>query len=128
MVPMSSLLSRLGSELGLFSFIRSPRDTKILCLQRFTRLFAYGGTTLVLALFLSGLGITDARIGLFMTLTLLGDVALSFLLTLIADGLGRRNVLVIGSCLMIGSGLVFALSGNFWILLVASVFGVISPR
>ena len=122
------LLSKLGEELGFYSILHSSRDTKLLCLQRFTRLFAYGASTLILALYLSSLGSSDARIGLFMTLTLLGDVVISFLLTLVADGLGRRRILALGAALMSASGLVFALSGNYWILVAASIFGVISPR
>lgn len=120
--------SRIGTELGIYSILGSSRDTKLLCLQRFTRLFAYGASTLILVLYLSSLGISDARIGLFMTLTLLGDVVISFVLTLFADGLGRRRILVMGAGLMSVSGVVFALSGNYWVLVVASVVGVISPR
>ena len=122
------LLSKLGEELGVYSIIHSSRDTKLLCLQRFTRLFAYGASTLILALYLSSLGSSDARIGLFMTLTLLGDVVISFLRTLVADGLGRRRILVLGAALMSASGVIFAISGNYWILVAASIFGVISPR
>lgn len=125
---MAAYLLRLGSELGLFSLIRSSRDTKLLCLQRLIRLFAYGASTLILALHLSSLGISDARIGFFMTLTLLGDVAISLLLTIIADGLGRRRILVAGAALMSASGVVFAVAGNYWVLVAASVLGVISPR
>lgn len=121
-------LSRIGTELGIYSISESSRDTKLLCLQRFTRLFAYGASTLILVLYLSSLGVSDARIGLFMTLTLLGDVVISFVLTLFADGLGRRRILVMGAGLMSVSGVVFALSGNYWVLVVASVIGVISPR
>lgn len=123
-----SLLSRLAEELGVLSILHSSRDTKLLCLQRFTRLFAYGASTLILALYLSSLGSSDTRIGLFMTLTLLGDVVISLLLTLVADGLGRRRILVLGAALMIASGIVFAISGNYWVLVAASIFGVISPR
>lgn len=121
-------LSTAAEELGVFSILHSSRDTKLLCLQRFTRLFAYGASTLILALYLSSLENSDARIGLFMTLTLLGDVVISFLLTLVADGLGRRRILVLGAALMSASGVVFALSGNYWVLVAASIFGVISPR
>jgi predicted MFS family arabinose efflux permease len=63
-----------------------------------------------------------------MTLTLIGDVVISFFLTLFADRMGRKAVLSLGSVLMAGSGVVFALTGNYWILLAAAVFGVISPR
>jgi len=61
-----------------------------------------------------------------MTLTLLGDVLLSLLLTLVADKLGRRKILFGGSVMMASSGVVFALSEKFWVLLVAAVFGIIS--
>lgn len=61
-----------------------------------------------------------------MTLTLLGDVFLGTFLTLIADRVGRRKILLGGSVLMIMSGVVFATFENFWILLVAAVLGVIS--
>ncbi|RAL04408.1 putative MFS transporter [Aspergillus ibericus CBS 121593] len=115
------------AELGLSSVWQSPRDVKLLCAQRFVRLFAYGGSTLILASYLSALGIADDRIGLFMTLTLVGDVAISFLLTLFADAMGRRAVLALGSALMVGSGILFATVGNYWVLLAAAVFGVISP-
>lgn len=120
--------SKVANELGLFSILESSRDTKLLCAQRFVRLFAYGASTLILAIYLSALEISDARIGLFMTLTLLGDVVVSFGLTLFADGLGRRRILVVGAALMTASGVVFALVGNYWILVAASIFGVISPR
>lgn len=115
-------------ELGLVTMWRSSRDVKFLCAQRFVRLFAYGGSTLILASYLSAIGISDDRIGLFMTLTLVGDVVISFFLTLFADAMGRKAVLSLGSVLMAGSGVIFALSGNYWVLLAAAVFGVISPR
>lgn len=123
-----SLLRKLRTELGIDSILNSSRDTKILCLQRFVRLFAYGASTLILAAYLSSLRISDTRIGLFMTLTLLGDVVISFGLTLFADGLGRRKILIAGASLMTASGIVFTLSSNYWVLVTASILGVISPR
>ncbi|KAL8806038.1 MAG: hypothetical protein Q9182_001570 [Xanthomendoza sp. 2 TL-2023] len=117
----------LMNELGLYSISGSSRDSKLLCLQRFLRLFAYGASTLILALYLSTLGISDARIGLFMSMTLWGDVVISFFLTLLADGLGRRRILMLGAALMIASGLAFAFTDNYWVLVAASIIGVISP-
>lgn len=122
------VIAHFLEEVGLVTMWHSSLDVKLLCAQRFVRLFAYGGSTLILASYLSALGITDDRIGLFMTLTLIGDVVISFFLTLFADRMGRKAVLSLGSALMAGSGVVFALTGNFWILLAAAVFGVISPR
>jgi MFS family permease len=121
------VITRVLDELGLVSIYRSSIDTKLLCIQRFVRLFAYGGSTLILVSYLSTLGISDTKIGLFMTLTLVGDVIISFFLTLIADGLGRKTILALGAALMAASGVIFGLFGNYWVLLVAAIFGVISP-
>jgi predicted MFS family arabinose efflux permease len=63
-----------------------------------------------------------------MTLTLLGDVPISFLLTCVADSLGRRRILILGASLMAASGVIFATASNYWVLLGAAVIGVISPR
>ncbi|CAK7220429.1 hypothetical protein SCUCBS95973_004152 [Sporothrix curviconia] len=124
---MSSWASHLATESGLTTILQSGHDAKLLCAQRFVRLFAYGASFLVLVPFLASLGIPDARIGLFMTLTLLGDVFISLILTAITDRIGRRRILTAGTLLMAGSGMVFALSDNFWALLLASIVGVISP-
>jgi predicted MFS family arabinose efflux permease len=81
---------------------------------------------LIMAIFFSALEFSDYRIGVFMTLTLVGDVFLGTFLTLVADRVGRRNVLIGGSVLMVMSGVVYAIFENYWILLIAAVFGVIS--
>ncbi|KAK8911528.1 hypothetical protein ACHAPF_001571 [Botrytis cinerea] len=115
------------AELGLISLYKSPLDTKLLCLQRFTRMFAYATATLILVEYLSILHISKTKIGVFMTLTLIGDTLISFVLTLFADALGRKSILAVGSGLMMGSGIVFAICENYWVLLAAAVLGVISP-
>lgn len=124
---MNRVLSKIYSEVGLNAYRESSRDVKILCLQRFVRLVAYGMSTLILVFYLVDLGVTVLQTGLFMTLTLAGDVVLSLVLTVIADQVGRRRLLAFGSLLMAASGVIFALSSNYWTLLFASVFGVISP-
>jgi MFS family permease len=125
--PFSSWFSRLASESGLTTILQSCRDTKLLCVQRFVRLFAYGSSFLILVDFLSHKDFSDAQIGLFMSFTMFGDVVISFILTQITDQVGRRRILVLGAGLMTASGLAFALVKNYWLLLFASVIGVISP-
>jgi MFS family permease len=105
----------------------APRDADIILVSRFTRVFAYGSSTLIIALYFSVLGFADEQIGLFMTLTLLGDVLVSLVLALWADRLGRRRMLMLGGLMMAGSGVVFAITGNYWILLAAAILGVIIP-
>lgn len=123
---MAFTLRRLASELGLLTIASAPRDVSLIFLTRFLRMSAYGSASLILALFFASLEVSEARIGLFMTLTLLGDVALSLGLTLVADAAGRRRILL-GGCLgMVLAGAAFATSSNYWVLLAAAVVGVIS--
>jgi MFS family permease len=102
-------------------------DIRLLFVTRFVRMFAYGFLSVLLALYLSELGLSDVRIGLLLTLTLVGDIAVSLWLTTTADRFGRRRTLVFGSLLMLMAGIVFALTNNFIILLIAATIGVISP-
>lgn len=124
----AKFLRKVLEELGLVSLYNSTFDTKLLCIQRFVRLFAYGGSTLILVAYLTAVGTSETKSGLFMTLTLVGDTIISFFLTLFADALGRKATLALGAALMACSGVIFALFGNYWVLLAAAIFGVISPR
>ncbi|KAH9885352.1 major facilitator superfamily domain-containing protein [Xylariomycetidae sp. FL2044] len=119
-------LKWLYHELGIASVYTTGRDACLIILGRACRMFAYGATSMIIALFFSELAFTDYQIGLFMTLTLAGDVLLSLCLTMVADRVGRRRVLLMGASLMVVAGLMFAISESFWILLIAAVVGVIS--
>src|SRR5450830_1700478 len=102
-------------------------DLKILFATRIVRLFCYGFLSLLLALYLAQVGLTDQQIGLLFSLTLAGDAAVSLWLTTSADRFGRRRTLQIGALLMLGAGLVFILTDNIVFLMAAAIIGVISP-
>ncbi|KAI0020838.1 MFS general substrate transporter [Xylariomycetidae sp. FL0641] len=119
-------LAWFAREFGLASIHRTGRNAYLIILARTCRMFAYGTNALILAIFFSALGVSDHQIGIFMTLTLVGDVVLGTFLSLVADRVGRRRVLLGGSLLMVLSGTIFALFENFWILLLGAVVGVIS--
>jgi MFS family permease len=107
--------------------IEDRRDVALLFGARIVRLFGYGALAVVLALYLSELGLDGAQIGLLLALTLAGDAAISLWLTTRADRLGRRLTLRVGAALMIAAAIVFALSGDFVVLLAAAIVGVLSP-
>ncbi|MCE5297293.1 MAG: MFS transporter [Euryarchaeota archaeon] len=103
------------------------KDGKLLFLTRGVRLFAYGFLSIVLVLYLEELGLSDLEVGALLALTLIGDTAISLYITTKADRTGRRIMLVIGAILMLFAGVVFVLTDNFAVLLVAAIIGVISP-
>jgi len=104
-----------------------PRDAVVLFGTRFTRLFAYGALSVVLVFYLVSLGLTEAQAGVVLTLTLVGDIAISLLLTTRADRIGRRRMLIVGAILMTGAGVAFASTKNLFFLIIAGTVGVISP-
>src|SRR5512133_3946304 len=104
-----------------------PSDGRILFSTRLLRLFAYGFLSVVMALYLAQVGLTEGQIGLLLTLTLLGDTAISLWITTTADRIGRRRMLIIGALLMIFASALFAVTRNFYLLLLAATVGVISP-
>lgn len=103
------------------------RDQWLLLGLKFVRMVAYGQTTMILVPFLLSVGCTDSQVGLFMTATLIGDVILSSYITFQADSFGRRYMLGASAIMMLLSGVAFVFSSNFYLLLIAAIFGVISP-
>ncbi len=103
------------------------KDITLLFTARVVRLFAYGFIAVVLVLYLSAIGLTEHRIGWLLSLTLAGDVVVSLYLTTRADAIGRKRTLLAGAMLMIGAALVFILTRDFTLLVIAATLGVISP-
>lgn len=102
-------------------------DIFLLFSARSIRLFAYGALSVILALYLHETGLSEARIGLLFTLTLAGDAGISLWITTIADRIGRKRMLLVGAGLMLLAGVIFSLTGNPLLLMIAAVVGVISP-
>ncbi len=103
------------------------RDSRLLFATRTARLFGYGFLSVVLVLYLTELGLTEGEVGLLLTLTLIGDTAISLWITTHADRIGRKRMLIAGAGLMILAGLLFVATSNYFLLVLAATIGVISP-
>jgi hypothetical protein len=66
--------------------------------------------SVVLALYLGGLGLDVAQIGAVFTVALAGGAVMTIVLTQVADQLGRRRILLVGGMLMALAGAVFAVA------------------
>jgi len=117
-----SLSDLIPGSLGNLS-----HDARLLFLTRLTRLFAYGSLSVILVFYLVGLGLTEAQIGIVLSLTLVGDVVVSLYITTRADRVGRRRMLIAGALLMTAAGIAFASTSNLIFLIIAGIVGVISP-
>jgi MFS family permease len=83
------------------SFTNLSTDGYILFGTRLVRMFAYGFLSVVLVLYLAQLGLSEALIGLLLSLALIGDAAISLWMTTNADRFGRRRILIAGAGLML---------------------------
>ncbi len=102
-------------------------DGRLLFTTRIVRLFAYGFLSVVLALYLAQVGLSETLIGAIFTLTLIGDAGISLWITTTADRIGRQRMLMVGASLMLFAGIVFVLTDNIVLLASAAIIGVISP-
>lgn len=102
-------------------------DGRLLFSTRVMRMFAYGALAVVLALYLAELGLSGEQIGLLITATLVGDAITSLAIAGIADRVGRKRMLLLGSVLMASAGAVFAATSNIALLVAAAIIGTLSP-
>jgi MFS family permease len=109
------------------TFAKLPADGYLLFGTRVIRMFAYGFLSVVLVLYLAQLGLSEGLIGLLLSLTLIGDAAISLWMTTTADRIGRRRILIAGASLMLFAGVLFAVTDKLALLVIAAIIGVISP-
>ncbi len=91
------------------------------------RAFADGFVSLLLPIYLLELGFGTLAIGSIITSTLLGSALLTFWIGIVAHRFPRRSMLRGACLLMFATGAAFALSTNYWPLVVVAFIGTINP-
>lgn len=102
------------------------RDGYLLVAARGLRMFSYGFLSVILALYLSGLGFSVVQIGVLFTVALAGGAAVTAGVSLFADRWGRRRTLIASAVLMALGGVVLA-AGSFPLLLIFAALATLSP-
>jgi len=103
------------------------RDGRLLLTARGLRMFGYGFLSVLLALYLLGIGYAPAQIGLLFSVALAGGAAATLGLSLYADRWGRRRALLASALLMAAGGVALAERGSFAMLLLLAAAGGLSP-
>lgn len=106
---------------------RATSDAGVLLTTRAIRALGDGAVSVLLASYLTAVGLSEVRIGIVVAVTLLGSAALTLTVGLRAHGYSRRRLLQMVSGLMIVTGLGFAVSTSFWPLLVVGLIGTLNP-
>lgn len=100
-------------------------DAQLIVAARGVRSFAYGMLAVVLGVALARDGLSPVAIGSLITVSLVGDLCGTYVISLAADQWGRRRTLIGLALLMAGTGAVFGLTRVYPLLLVAAFFGTL---
>ena len=102
-------------------------DARLLVSTRALRGLVDGTISVVLATYLTALGLSPLRIGAVVTATLLGSAVLTLVVGLAAPGFSRRRLLLGACLLMAATGIGFAGVTSFWPLLIIAFVGTLNP-
>jgi predicted MFS family arabinose efflux permease len=95
--------------------------------SRGVRGVADGAVAVALSAYLTHLGFSGGRIGLIVTCMLVGSAGLTLLVGLRGHALARRRLLQIAAITMIVTGIVYATSTTFVVLIVVGFIGTMNP-
>jgi MFS family permease len=102
------------------------RDGKLLLAANIARMFGFGFVSIILAIYLKSAGYDALLTGIIITATLVSSSIFTFFVSLYADRIGRRKILMLFSGLMVIAGLIFALTTDYYLLLLAALIGLIN--
>ena len=96
-------------------------------LARAIRDFGDGFVAILLPVYLTALGLSAFEVGLVATLALLGSALLTLAIGILGAGRDHRVMLLAASALMVATGLAYAATGDYAILLLVAFAGTINP-
>lgn len=102
------------------------RDGKLLLAARIMRTFGYGFLSVIIAIYLRLLGFDNIQIGLLLGSALVNSVIFTLFASFYADRIGRRRLLIIYASLMSVSGLIFTITDNYFLLILAAFIGTMN--
>ena len=103
------------------------RDGKLIILSRGVRTFAQGFIAVLLALYLDKLGFSLVQIGAFLSAGVAGAAFFAFLVSLIAEKVGRRRLLITLTLMSAAAGLALVFIDTFLPLMLVAFLGSLIP-
>jgi MFS family permease len=104
-----AMTSAVEADRGRAQTRERRRSTRLILVMRGLRSLAYGLLAVILGVVLADEGFSPVAIGVLITISLLGDMAGTYVIGLLADTWGRRRTLALLALLMAGTGVVFGL-------------------
>jgi MFS family permease len=102
-------------------------NARRLLVTRGLRGFIDGAVSVLLAGYLTRLGLSPLAVGVIVTGTLFGSGVLTLGVGLVAHRFATKRLLLLAAVLMVATGLGFAAFDTFWPLFVVAVVGTLNP-
>jgi len=99
------------------------RDGKIIFLEKTVRTVPYGFLGVIFAVYLAQLGFNAVDIGIVLTLTVLSSALYTFIISFIADRIGRRKTLFFFALTDFVAGSILFMSTDWWAPVLAGIVG-----
>ena len=96
-------------------------------IARAIRDFGDGFIAILLPVYLTALGLSAFDVGVVATLALLGSALLTLAIGFLGARHDHRRLLLAASALMAGTGIAYAASSDYWVLLLVAFVGTINP-
>jgi MFS family permease len=106
---------------------RERRNVRLLLTARGVRAFGDGFVSILVPVYLTGIGFGAFKVGALTTTMLLGPAMMTLVIGLIAHRLKTVMLLTTATTLMVVSGIGFAFETEFWPLLIIALVGTLSP-
>ena len=106
---------------------RERRNVRLLLTARGVRAFGDGFVSILLPVYLTGIGFGALKVGALTTAMLLGPAMMTLVIGLIAHRLKTVRLLTTATTLMVVSGIGYAFETEFWPLLTIALVGTLSP-
>ena len=107
--------------------VRQPGPAARIYAARALRDFGDGFVAVLLAVYLTELGLGALQVGVVATAALLGSALMTLSIGLYGAHHAERTLLILASALMFATGLAFAASQSFAVLLLVAFVGTINP-
>ena len=102
------------------------RDGRIIILARSVRTFAQGSIAVLFAVYLDMLGFSLTQIGVFFSVGVAGSALFAFLVSLVAEKVGRRRLMVALTLLTAAAGAALVVTDDAFVLTAFAFLGMLS--
>ncbi len=99
------------------------RDGRLILLEKTVRTVPYGYLGVLFAVYLGQLGFDPLAIGIVLTLTVLSSALYTFVVSFLADRIGRRKTLIFFALTDVLAGTLLFTSTNWWAPVLAGIVG-----